>query len=203
MYTQKNSIVRKLRFYYMKGMKYLQYKCILFKKQKYQPKVFCIGFIKTGTKSISILLQEIGYDHLTFNSYVYADYSNQRYNKLIDIVSRFDSFDDLPWNTLEMIPRLDSAFPKSKFIYLSRPESEWRQSFLNWSDYLTDNEVDVDSWLNKFRKHREFVASYFSNRENDFISIDISNNKDLELLLTFLDKTSSRIAFPHLNKTKV
>jgi len=198
--TKKGSRNRKAMFVINKITKFVAYKLIGYKRPKTDPKVFCVGFIKTGTKSVAQLLKQLGYSHLSFNPYVNRDFQNDNFETLLQYSDKFDSFDDVPWNNEKLIPLLDQKYPGSKFIYLKRDEQEWLNSFKNWTKYLTDNEIDVDQWLNKFKAHRSFVENYFEGRE-EVIYIDVKNKTDLKRLLDFLGKNSSLTEFPHVNIT--
>ena len=203
MYTKKGSLSRKIRFVYKKCTKFLYYKSINLKKQKAPQKIFCIGFIKTGTKSLGQTLLDLGYDHLTYNPYINNDFQNANTDKLLHLASKFESFDDIPWNDEKLIPALDKNFPNSKFIYLQRDENEWLDSFKNWSDYLTSNEIDYTDWFNRFKAHKKFVEAYFKGREEDIIHINVKKKEDFNRLLGFLGKTSELTDFPHKNRTRV
>jgi len=203
MYTKKGSVRRKLRSIYKRISTFLQYKNILHRDDKHGGKIFCIGYIKTGTKSIGYCLKELGYDHLSFNPYVAKDFQESNFKKLIQYASKFDSFDDIPWNDEKLIPILDKSYPNSKFIYLIREDKDWMSSFKNWTHYLTEKEINYDDWFKRFVKHKEFVDKYFSEREEDIIRINVKNNEDFAKLLRFLNKTSSLKEFPHLNKTRL
>lgn len=175
-----------------------------FQKPNYEAKVFCIGFMKTGTTSLGKSLEQLGYRNSTFNYTVYRDYYlNGKLDQVLDYTARFDSFDDVPWSKEAFIPILDEKFPNSKFIYLERDEESWKKSLINWSYNITKKPVDVEKYLNNFRNHKTFILDYFKNRPaNEFIILNIQDKDGFKKLADFLGKETNQAVFPHYNKTK-
>ena len=173
------------------------------RKSNYGPKIFCIGFNKTGTTSLGKSLAMLGYHNLSFNRGIWRDlYPSNRSEEILDIASRFDSFDDLPWLKEDMIPLLDKKFPGSKFIYLERDEASWRNSMYHWTYKKTGNYPDIDQKFKEFIDHRDFVLDYFKNRpKEDFIVLNIRDPKGFRKLSEFLEKEVLQDKFPHFNKT--
>ena len=174
-----------------------------FRKTKYNGKIICIGFNKTGTTSLGRSLEMLGYRHSSFNKKVWGKYYNN--NKIVNILkytAKFDSVDDLPWLKEDMIPILDRIFPNSKFVYLTRDEESWQKSIYHWTYKKTGKYPDLEQKLEQFRKHREFVLKYFKNRPKEqFLTLDIKDKEGFKKLSDFLGKTTSQKNFPHHNKT--
>lgn len=177
---------------------------LMLRKPEYNGKVFCIGFNKTGTTTIGKSLDMLGYRNTSFNKKVFREYyKNNRIDKVLDYMARFDSADDLPWLKTDMIPVLDRTFPNSKFIYLIRDEESWKKSLRNWSFNRTGQYPDIDKQLESFRRHKDFVLDYFEDRKDeDFIILDVKDPKGFKKLASFLGKETSRESFPHFNETK-
>lgn len=175
---------------------------LTFVKPQYQGKIFCIGFNKTGTSSLGKSLELLGYKNSSFNKVVWNNYYlNNRIDKVLDYTSKFDSFDDLPWLKEEMIPVLDKTFPKSKFIYLTREEKAWKKSLYDWRFKTFGDYPDLEQSVKEYRAHEKFVLEYFKNRpDDDFLILDIKDNKGFKKLATFLGKEANQDGFPHLNK---
>lgn len=176
---------------------------LLFKTSSYSDKVFCIGFNKTGTTSLGRSLELLGFDNISFNRRAWRKYyQNKQYDKLIKLMSKFDSADDLPWLKEDMIPILDENFPRSKFIYLDRDEESWKKSIYKWTFKKTGEHPEIESKLLEFRNHKAFVLDYFKDRHGkDFIRLDIRDPNGFEKLADFLNKESIRNDFPHFNDT--
>lgn len=112
-------------------------------------------------------------------------------NKNFDynILSKFEVFGDLP------IPlfykELDKLFPNSKFIYTYRNSDRWLKSMkwlynegaVLWSHGLLDDEIKFRAYnttvynkhklINSFNNHHQEVVSYFKNRTDDILMINI------------------------------
>ena len=176
---------------------------IFFRKPRQGPKVFCVGFNKTGTTSLGKALQMLGYDHSTFNRKVWIDYYLKGHlDKVIEYTAKYDSFDDLPWLKEDMIPILDRSFPGSKYIYLERDEISWKKSLARWSKLTFGTSYDVNVKWNEYLLHREFVLNYFKGRSpGEFLILDVRDPIGFRKLADFLGKTALQDAIPHINKT--
>ncbi len=172
-------------------------------KPRYTSKIFCIGFNKTGTTSCGKALQMLGYRHSSFNPKVWRRYyRNSEIVKILQYTAKFDSVDDLPWLKEDMIPVLDRVFPNSKFIYLTRDEESWKRSIYDWTFKVTGEYPDLDEKLDQYRKHREFVMSYFRDTPRErFLVLDVTDGDAFEKLAAFLGKPAPQEKFPHCNET--
>ena len=172
-------------------------------RPKYNGKVFCLGFNKTGTTSFGEAMKLMGYRHSSFNTKVWRKHYQK--NDLISILkytAKFDSLDDLPWLKEDMIPVLDKAFPNSKFVYLERNENSWKTSMYNWTYHMTGKYPDMEQKLKEYKEHRAFVFEYFDGRSpKEFITLDISQKNAIETLATFLNCPKPSAPMPHANKT--
>lgn len=175
----------------------------LVRRPRYGPKVFCIGYNKTGTTSVGKALQMLGYDHSSFNRTVWRRYyRNGNIKKVLDYTARYESFDDLPWLKEDMIPILDETFADSKFVYLERDEASWKDSYARWTRYVSGIDPEVASAWSEYQNHRTFVLQYFAVRPADkFIVLDVRDPLGFAKLAAFLGKRSMQNAFPHYNKT--
>ena len=173
------------------------------RKSSYEPKVFCIGYNKTGTTSLGKSFELLGYRNSSFNKKVWrVYYANRDYDKIIKYASKFDSFDDLPWLKEDMIPRLDAAFPSSKFVYLTRNEDDWKRSYKNWRKKVFGDNPDIDAAWKGYKEHERFVLKYFKNGAySNFISLDIKDKNGFKKLAEFLGKKTHITELPHFNKT--
>lgn len=176
---------------------------LLFRKERYDAKVFCIGYNKTGTTSLGKALKILGYRHASFNKKVWRDfYRNGKVEKIVKYTAKFESLDDLPWLLEDMIPIMDKAFPGSIFIFLERDEESWKQSYKRWRKKLFGETADIEVELEKYRKHRSFVLNYFKDRSPDeFIVINIQEENGFKRLADFLGKETDQTEFPHQNRT--
>lgn len=190
------------RFKEILSEKYHHFK-LLFRKEKYDAKVFCIGFNKTGTTTLGKSMELLGYRNSSFNKKVWSKYYKKgKIDKVLRYTSKFDSFDDLPWLKTDMIPILDSKFPGSKFIYLEREKESWQKSMENWSLKMTGAKRDGEKAYQKYIEHNSFVMNYFENFPPErFIKLKINDPTGFKKLALFLGKPVIQDAFPVYNKT--
>jgi hypothetical protein len=172
---------------------------------KYNAKVFCIGYNKTGTTTVGKCFQLLGYRNASFSSRIWKElYKKGRIDKIIKYTAKFDSFDDLPWLKEDMIPILDEKFPNSKFIYLERDEESWKKSFYQWTYKITGKNPDIDEGYAKYTAHRDFILNYFKDRPtSDFIVLNVKEKEGFKKMADFLGKKSIQDAFPHYHKTSM
>ena len=173
------------------------------KEKKFDSKVFCVGYLKTGTKSVGRAFEMLGYENCSFDRKIWRDYfANRKIVKLLEHAAKFESFDDLPWLKEEMIPILDFAFPDSKFVYLTRDEESWKNSFYHWRFKILGTYPDLDKAWQGYKEHEKFVTDYFRRRSSKyFITLDVKDPEGFKKLAAFLGKKTSQAAFPHRNKT--
>ena len=177
---------------------------LFFIKPDYGPKVFCIGYNKTGTTSLGKSLELLGYRNSSFNTRVWRKlYKQGKIDRVIRYTAKFESFDDLPWLKEDMIPLLDTTFPGSKFIYLERDEAGWKKSFSTWAHSVTGSTPDAEKGWEKYLQHQNFVLDYFANRSHDeFLRLTIQDPQGFRKLGEFLGRKAPQDPFPHWNKTQ-
>ena len=173
-----------------------------FKKEKYNSKIFCIGYNKTGTTTLGRSFEILGYRNSSFNPAIWRNYYiDNNIIKILNYTAKFDSFDDLPWLKEDMIPILDKVFPNSKFIYLVRTEESWKKSFYNWRFKTFGAYPDVEKEWQNYKNHEKFVLGYFKNKPAaQFIILDVRDENGFKKLADFLGKKTNRKNFPHCNK---
>lgn len=166
-------------------------------------KVFGIGIGKTGTTSLAGALRKLGLrgvDHPP----------PQQLTKFMQ--GHYDFGTDMPFST--DFEQMDKTFPGSKFILTVRPiADEWLRSV------EAQHEKPVPDWgmlyrmqmygiphfdpLNQFKiksEHEGRVISYFRNRPDDLLVLNIVGGDGWEPLCSFFNKPIPMEPFPHLNK---
>lgn len=175
-----------------------------FRKEKYDAKVFCIGYNKTGTTALGKSFEMLGLRNTSFNQRIWRElYKKGNLKAVLAYTAKFDSTDDLPWLKTDMIPLLDKTFPGSKFVYLHRDEVSWKNSFKTWSEKTKGRTPDVESEYRGYLVHQEFVQNFFKDWPADrFISLSISEEKGFKKLADFLGKEPLADAFPRHNQSR-
>ncbi|MDD2661187.1 MAG: hypothetical protein PHY54_16160 [Methylococcales bacterium] len=188
------------------------------KTREFPSKVFCIGWPKTGTTSLTEALRMLGIFSWHFAPWVIgcrsfdSDISNLRMN--LSSIAAYTSVSDVP--VCVLFRELDQAFPDSKFILTTRREDNWLESAISqhgglgqqrlvdavsrWA-YGTD-QLDRQLFLNRYRQHHQQVFEYFKGR-SDLLVIDISEDNQWSKLCDFLGLPVPNYSFPYLNKRDV
>lgn len=98
-------------------------------------KIFCIGRNKTGTTSLKIALEDLGYkigDQATAELFL-QDYKKRNFVNIIDYCHTAEAFQDIPFSLPYTFIPLDHAFPGSKFILTVRDSAEeWYDSIIRF-----------------------------------------------------------------------
>jgi hypothetical protein len=177
--------------------------------QNLQKKVFCIGFHKTGTSSLSAALKILGYSVTGPNGVNDPNIRDNVLSMADDLLEVFDAFQDNPWPLL--YERMDKKYPGSKFILTIRDSRGWMRSqvrhfggrktpmreWIYGAGCPKDNE---EIYIGVYERHNQMALSYFRERPNDFIVMDLARGDGWKELCAFLDKPPVDELFPHRNR---
>jgi Sulfotransferase domain len=95
-------------------------------------KCFGIGLNKTGTKTLSGALRQLGHRVPSFRADLMEAFGEARSGPAIAVAEHYDGFEDWPW--LLLYKELDWAFPGSKFILTTRLDTAaWFESLCKHS----------------------------------------------------------------------
>ncbi len=174
-------------------------------------KIFIIGLPRTATTSTCSALLDLGY-RVAHTAYTRECFDNAQ------VIADTPVFNDYP--------RLDKAYPGSKFIYLHRERSLWLPSirqllqrmYVNisnpdggfnchlkrcfsetFSPFTLENIENVDFLSLCYARHQSAVERYFKHRPNDLLTIDISRDGSYQKLLDFLEIETTQGEFAKLN----
>ncbi|MGB5982857.1 MAG: sulfotransferase [Nonlabens sp.] len=141
-----------------------------------KPKVFCIGFNKTGTTTIKYTLEEHNYKmNVQSKASVFLkDWKTRNFKPLIKYCEKYEAFQDFPFSFPYTYIALDLAFPNSKFILTVRDTPEvWYKSITTfhgklWANGKTPSKEDL---MNAVRHYKgrpwEVNRSIFKTPESD------------------------------------
>ena len=175
-------------------------------------KVFCLGFHKTGTTSLEILLQDMEYQvaspYKNWDSDLTEKLERGDLSELKEMAALFDAFQDAPW--FLFFKEFDQWFPNSKFILTIRDSHSWWKSFLNYFEntsnplfkyiYGYENPKGHEkTFVERFEKHNHDVLEYFKDRPDDLLVIEIGNDNILTKVIDFLGKRTTLEKTPHAN----
>jgi hypothetical protein len=176
-----------------------------------KPKVFCIGFHKTGTTSMEKALKQLGY-RVTGGNWVKEEgIGDVVLERALALVPKFDAFQDNPWPIL--YKELDRAFPGSKFILTMRPPEKWFASMVKnfgtdrtpmreWIYGIGHPEGNEAIYIERYNRHNREVLEYFANRTQDFLLMDLAAGDGWEKLCPFLGVPVRGDPFPHANQAQ-
>lgn len=180
-----------------------------------QPKVFGIGWAKTGTTSLGACFRKLGFNHQGQNLSLVQGIMRGDYAKVLRIASTKESFEDWPW--IILFRQLDMAFPGSRFVLTIRDPARWLTSYRGMiaaqgppSDelarvreflYETDTRTASDQQLlSRFERHQQEVVNYFKHRPDDLLVVDWELGHGWVELCGFLGLPAPDVPFPHLNR---
>lgn len=172
-------------------------------------KIFCVGFHKTGTKSLSHALKILGFNVVSIRHDLLKHILEKNFKRIFDEVDKFDAFEDNPWPLI--YKELDKHYPNSKFILTIRDNYKWINSVVK---YFGENETNMrkyiygighplgneEIYLKKYIKHNEEVMDYFRNRTDDLLIVNWENGDGWNELCDFLKIPTPNFPFPHINK---
>lgn len=174
-----------------------------------KPKVFCIGFHKTGTTSLAEALRILAYRVTGPNGVKDPDIARNVQAMADALTQQFDAFQDNPWPLLYR--RMDEKFPGSKFILTRRDTDAWIKSQVRhfgrretpmrrWIYGVGCPEGNEDTYVRRYETHNTEVLAYFKDRPGDLLVMDLSKNDGWEKLCPFLGAEIPQVPFPHANK---
>jgi hypothetical protein len=181
------------------------------RNKPHKPRVFCIGWHKTGTSTMGLALLELGYTVLGARLDMAEPLLAGDTNTPVKLAGQFDALQDVPWAAL--FRELDQAYPNSRFILTVRGEEAWLHSAGN---HFKDKYVALHEWLygkgvlagnetlylHRYRRHYHEVEAYFRDRPDDLLIMDFSRGHSWARLCRFLNEPVPRKPFPYANKGK-
>ncbi len=187
-------------------------------------KIFCIGFHKTGTSSLSRALKTLGYRTIHGDSPA-SWHGGDEGRSLLEMIEAgnydlptfelFDAFSDNPYFSIWRA--LDARFPGARFILTRRDEDRWIESCERYYHgrhvrpmrrWMFGEHADPSSgpearaaWLDAYRRHNAAILEHFAGRP-DFLVMDLTAGDGWEKLCAFLGEPVPRKPFPHENQSK-
>tara|TARA_Y100000588_G_scaffold274199_1_gene290140 strand:+ start:537 stop:1031 length:495 start_codon:yes stop_codon:yes gene_type:complete len=161
-------------------------------------KILGIGLSKTGTYSLTVALQYLGFTAI-------------HYPTNVKQIEAYDAATDIP--VTAHFETLDEMFPGSKFIYTTREPDAWHESCRR--HYLKrENETspfvrelrqkvfgaetyDPEIFKAAYERHDAHVRQHFATRPEDLLIIDVCTPQPAwEPLCQFLEKPVPTVRFP-------
>ena len=169
---------------------------ILILKKKNQPKIFCVGYVKTGLTSLYNALNILGYRSVRLlRGCVKPKEGWVEYIKKC----KYDAYLDYPLYEDDLLQKIDKSFPNSKFILTLRNEKSWEKSYENFYNVSPENLKIGKQYYNN---HNKNVIAYFKDKTDQLLVMNISEGDGWEKLCSFLNKPLPKKPFPYKNKQK-
>ncbi len=189
-------------------------------KGRRAPKVFGVGYPKTGTTTLATCLAGLGYKHKTCDMNLAAEVRSGRFWRTIGAAERYDSFDDWPW--FLVFREMSELYPEARFILTVRrsteaylgslrryrehrgrfnkgaPEPDWWRPVFGFPMHYWN----AERFAEEYESHNEAVVNWFANEPERLKVLCWENGDEWDELCSFLDKETPDQPFPHLNRTQ-
>ncbi|WP_228851088.1 sulfotransferase family protein [Aegicerativicinus sediminis] len=170
-------------------------------------KIFVIGFHKTGTTSLELALNRLGFNVYGGDQKLLSIKNvSERQKYIKNILKQYNVVQDMPWPLF--YKELYEMFPDSKFILTYRSPEKWIKSvvqfFAGIKFPLHQKIYGVpcaagyeDIYLHKYNAHNQEVLEFFNGNSN-FLVMEAGKNFDYGTLCGFLEvRAIPSEAFPH------
>ena len=168
-------------------------------------KAFVIGMPKTGTSSVRDFLKANGSRHLTIFRPVTDRWMVGDHAYLQRCIAHYNSFDDRPWNKMDMIERLMQRDTADRFILTIRDPNAWFDSRnrynLRFGYPPTPEERRDETVETLYLLHYERCRALAKHYDKQILEIDVTQDKaSAEKIADFLNLRGTQITFPHSNR---
>jgi hypothetical protein len=176
-------------------------------------RVFCVGFNKTGTRSLlnSFEILDLGPVASCNMKLTQGIFETGSYEEALRYARDYRSFKDRPWNVWDMYIHLDERFPGSYFILTVREPESWWRSVDRWitvqkpsmgsiyRKHLRSSSPSKESMIEAYLRHNREITEYFDGRDC-FLVMNLEEGDGWEKLCPFLDLPIPDFPFPHSNR---
>ncbi len=177
-------------------------------------KIIGIGLNKTGTKTLGYYLKQWGFHHKTYDLNAFNLYRDGRIGELLEIMQRYDSFEDWPWAL--MFRETDAHFPAARFVLTVRRSPEvWYRSlckmavrmgpFHQFEQYIYGYSMPQghrNEHLHYYQAHNKAVKEHFRTRPSKLLTICWETDDHPRKLADFLGLHVAETAPQHINRSQ-
>lgn len=190
----------------------------------YSGKIFGLGLSRTGTSSLNVALNMLGIStiHFPIDRTTYREMITGTYK--LSILEKYDGITDI--TTVPIYPQLDHHYPGSKFILTTRDLQTWLKSIEKWFTNakrlkrLQRNNLNgamrrfiraatygiyqfnEERMTYVYNQHVESVKSYFKDRPESLLIMDIVGGDGWGKLCPFLGLEPPDSPFPNWQANK-
>ncbi len=173
-----------------------------------RPRVFCIGLNRTGTRSLHLALEHLGYRSLHWGGpgvRQQVERAAAEGRPLVDDFPDVDAFSDIVFLSTHH-DVLDDQYPGSRFILTTRSLESWidsrtRHVERNRSEAAAGRysgtflEIEPGRWTEEWHEHHARVERYFAGRD-DLLVLRITEGDGWAELCPFLGHDVPDLPFP-------
>lgn len=175
--------------------------------------VFGIGLNKTGTTSLKLAFQKLGFHHMDRRAKAFRLYRNKRWAAIWDMIEGYETFEDWPWPL--MVPELLDHFgDRARFVLTRRRTAEsWVESLKGHAmktnpdqnpraaifgyPYPHGREAEHVAFYNN---HLKGMRALFAGRPGQMCELCWEEGDGWPELCAFLNLPEPLGAFPHANQ---
>jgi hypothetical protein len=173
-------------------------------------KVFGIGISKTGTKTLGVCLERLGYRHPHWDAEFARDVVGGNIDRAFRMADEFEGFEDFPWPLLYR--QLDERYPDALFILTTRRDPDtWIKSLLLHAERTGPTRLRAmiygydmpqgheEQHIAQYERHNAEVQRYFADRPGKLLEVCWETGSGWTELCAFLDHPIVDDPFPHVN----
>jgi hypothetical protein len=147
-----------------------------------------------------------GLKHMTINRFSIVQYKKKNYSYFDKIIQSFDSFDDKPFNRIDLISYLMTSQRNIGFIYTKRDPHLLFESKVKYAKkqgkFNIPDRSEKKAEMDASNKHFEICKRLAKKFKKEMLIIDVTKESDVaNKLLHFLKLEDKNLKFPHANKT--
>ncbi|MEM9810539.1 MAG: sulfotransferase family protein [Pseudomonadota bacterium] len=177
-------------------------------------KVFCLGFQKTGTSSLGLAFEVLGYGKIA-GYYEFRDLAQRQdltwddvTERALQVAEQHRGFQDMPWPLF--YETFAERYPDAKFILVIRNTDDWIRSCVNdfghYPNPIRQLIYDApypkgheDIFRARYERHNRDVQEYFKDQPDRLLVLK-TGEFAWGPLCTFLGHPVPEQPWPHANK---
>lgn len=176
-------------------------------------RIFGIGLNKTGTSSLKVAFETLGFRHLSRKPRLFKHWKKREFDTIFEWIEDYETFEDWPWPL--MVPELIERYPDAKFILTRRATPQkWVESLKRQSektnpdnnprkviygyDYPHGYEAEHIAF---YQNHLETMRLIFADRPGQLAEFCWEEGQGWPELCGFLGVNAPKGAFPHANRS--
>ena len=147
-------------------------------------------------------MRRLGFKHWGWDEDIWNEwYQRGRIDDVIEFARHFESFDDLPWNAIDLLETLDHEFPDSKFVLLERDRDTWLASLREHNRHQGQT-LSTSTQVEELQLRNQQIKEHFSgDKAQQLLTMNVVVGDGYERLCPFLGMSVLSEEFPHANRT--